>query len=119
MRFVILRKSDATMESDTPASPELITAMQQYDDEMRKAGVLIAVERLLPTSRGTRVRLSKGEFSTVDGPFAESKELIAGVTMIEAASKEEAIAWIKRCPTLCSGDAEAEFEIRPVLDCDL
>jgi hypothetical protein len=91
--------------------------MRQYDDEMRKAGVLVAVERLQPSSRGTRVRLSKGEFTTLDGPFSETKELIAGVTMMEVASKEEAIAWIKRCPTLCSGDVEAEFEIRPVLDC--
>jgi hypothetical protein len=118
MRFAILRKSDATMESETPPSPELFEAIRQYDDEMRKAGVLIAVERLQPTSRGTRVRLSKGEFSTADGPFAETKELIAGVTIIETVSKEEAIAWIKRCPTLCSGDAEAEFEIRPVFDCE-
>lgn len=117
MRFVILRKSDATMESDAPASPELIEAMRQYDEEMKKAGVLVAVERLQPTSRGTRVRLSNGEFSTVDGPFAESKELVAGVTMVEVASREDAIAWIKRCPTLCSGDVEAEFEIRPVLAC--
>jgi hypothetical protein len=118
MRFVILRKSDATMESDTPASPELFEAMRQYDEEMKQAGVLVAVERLLPSSRGTRVRLSKGEFSTVDGPFSETKELIAGVTMMEAGSKEEAIAWIKRCPTLRGGDVEAEYEIRPVLDCN-
>jgi hypothetical protein len=117
MRFVILRKSDATMESDTPASPELIEAMRRYDAEMTKAGVLVAVERLQSTARGSRVRLSKGEFSTVDGPFSETKELIAGVTVVDVASREEAIAWIKRCPTLCSGDAEAEFEIRPVLDC--
>jgi hypothetical protein len=116
MRFVILRKSDATMESEIPASPELIEAMQQYDDEMKTAGVLVAVERLQPTARGTRVRLSGGQFTTVDGPFAESKELIAGVTMVEVGSREEAIAWIKRCPTLC-GDVEAEFEIRAVLDC--
>lgn len=118
MRFVILRKSDATMESDNPASPELIEAMRQYDEEMKKAGVLVAVERLQPTSRSTRVRLSKGAFSTTDGPFSETKELIAGVTLVEVASREEAIAWIKRCPTLCSGGVEAEFEIRPVLDCD-
>jgi len=117
MRFVILRKSDATMESDTPASPELIAAIRQYDNEMRKAGVLVAVERLQPSSRGTRVRLSKGEFTTLDGPFSETKELIAGITMIDVESKEEAIAWMKRCPTLCGADAEAEFEIRPVLDC--
>ncbi|WP_158752362.1 YciI family protein [Acidobacterium sp. S8] len=118
MRFVILRKSDATMDSDIPASKELFQAMHEYDEEMKKAGALVAVERLQPTSRGTRVRFSKGEFSTVDGPFSESKELIAGVTMIEVASKEEAIAWIKRCPTL-RGDVEAEYEIRPVLDCQL
>jgi hypothetical protein len=117
MRFVILRKSDATMESCTPASPELIEAMRRYDDEMRKAGVLIAVERLQPTTKGTRVHLSQGKYSITDGPFSEAKELIAGVTMIEVASKEEAIAWIKRCPTLQSDDVEAEFEIRPVLDC--
>ncbi len=118
MRFVILRKSDATMESETPAGPELFEAMKQYDDEMRKAGVLVAVERLQPTAQGTRVRLSGGQFTTVDGPFTESKELIAGVTMIEVGSKEEAIVWIKRCPTL-RGDVEAEYEIRPVLDCGI
>jgi len=117
MRFVILRKSDATMESNSPASPELIEAMRQYDDKMREAGVLVAVERLQPTAQGTRVRLSKGEFSTMDGPFSETKELIAGVTMIDVPSKEEAIAWIKQCPTLCSNDVDAEFELRPLLDC--
>src|SRR5215471_1028463 len=102
MRFVILRKSDATMESDIPASPQLFQAMREYDEEMKNAGVLVAVERLQPTAHGTRVRLSKGEFSTMDGPFSETKELIAGVTMIDVSSREEAIAWIKRCPTLCS-----------------
>jgi hypothetical protein len=117
MRFVILRKSDATMESDTPASPELITAIQQYDDEMRNAGVLVAVERLQPSSRGTRFRVSKGgAYTTLDGPFAETKELIAGITVVDVRSKEEAIAWMKRCPTLCGGDVDAEFEIRQVLD---
>ena len=116
MRFVILRKSDATMESDTPASPELITAIQQYDDEMRNAGVLVAVERLQPSSRGTRFRVSKGDYTTLDGPFAETKELIAGITTVDVGSKEEAIAWMKRCPTLCGGDVDAEFEIRQVLD---
>ncbi len=116
MRFVILRKSDATMESETPASPELFEAMRQYDDEMKKASVLVAVERLQPTSQGTRLRLSGGQFTMIDGPFSETKELIAGVTMIEVGSRDEAIAWIKRCPTL-HGDVDAEYEIRPVLDC--
>ncbi|HZU08819.1 MAG TPA: YciI family protein [Pseudacidobacterium sp.] len=117
MRFVILRKSDATMESCAPVTPELIEAMRRYDDEMRKAGVLIAVERLQPTAKGARVHLSGGKYTVTDGPFSETKELIAGVTMIEVASREEAIAWIKRCPTLQSGNIEAEFEIREVLDC--
>ncbi len=117
MRFVILRKSDVTMESCAPVTPELIEAMRRYDDEMRKAGVLIAVERLQPTAKGARVHLSGGKYTVTDGPFSETKELIAGVTMIEVASREEAIAWIKRCPTLQSGNIEAEFEIREVLDC--
>jgi hypothetical protein len=104
------------MESDTPPSPELFEAIRQYDDEMRKAGVLVAVVRLQPTSKGTRIHLSGGKFTITDGPFTEAKELIAGVTMIEVDSKEEALAWIKRCPTLY-GDVEAEFEIREVLQC--
>ena len=103
------------MESGTP-DPELVAAMQQYDEEMRKAGVLVAVERLQPSANATRLRMSKGQFRTVDGPFTETNELIAGVNIIDVASREEAIAWMKRCPTLCGPSTEAEFEIRPVLE---
>ena len=115
MRFVVLRKSEKWMESDAPPDPQLIAAMQRYDDEMRKAGVLVAVERLQPSSNATRLHISGGKSHTVDGPFTESNELIAGVNILEVASKEEAIAWMKRCPT-CQGDnVEAQFEIRAVI----
>jgi hypothetical protein len=115
VKFVVLRKSEKWMESGA-AAPELVAAMQQFDDEMRKAGVLVAVERLQPSANGTRLRMSNGQFRTVDGPFTESNELIAGVNILEVASREEAIAWMKRCPTLCGPSTEAEFEIRPVLE---
>ena len=87
------------MESGPP-NPELIAAMQRYDEEMRKAGVLVAVERLQPSGNATRLRISNGKSHTIDGPFTESAELIAGVNIIEVASREEAIEWMKRCPTL-------------------
>ena len=115
MRFVVLRKSEKWMESGVP-DPELITAMQQFDDEMRQAGVLVAVERLQPSANATRLRMSNGEFRVVDGPFTETNELIAGVNILEVSSREEAIAWMKRCPTLCGPSTEAEFEIRPVFE---
>lgn len=116
MRFVVLRKSEKWMEEPGPPDPELVAAMQRYDDEMRKAGVLVAVERLQPSATATRLHISGGKSRTVDGPFTESHEIIAGVNILEVASKEEAIAWMKRCPT-CQGDnVEAQFEIRPVLE---
>lgn len=115
MRFVVLRKTEKWMETAAP-DPALIAAMLRYDDEMREAGVLIAVERLQPSATATRLRMSNGEFRTVDGPFTETNELIAGINVLEVASKEEAIAWMKRCPTLCGPSTEAEFEIRPVLE---
>jgi hypothetical protein len=116
VRFVVLRKSEKWMESGAPPAPELVAAMQRYDDEMRRAGVLVAVERLQPSSNATRLHISGGKSRTVDGPFTESNELIAGVNILEVASKEEAIAWMKRCPT-CQGDnVEAQFEIRAVFE---
>jgi hypothetical protein len=115
MRFVVLRKTEKWMESGPP-DPELIAAMQRYDEEMRQAGVLVAVERLQPSANATRLHISNGKSRTVDGPFTESNELIAGVNIIEVASREEAIEWMKRCPTLQGPSVEAEFEIRPVLE---
>jgi len=103
------------MESEAP-SAELVAAIQEYDERMREAGVLISVERLQPPANGTRLTLTDGQFRVVDGPFTETHELIAGVTVVEVASKDEAIAWMKQCPTLRRDDAAAEFEIRPVFD---
>jgi hypothetical protein len=116
VRFVVLRKSEKWMESGAPPDPELIAAMQRYDDEMRKAGVLVAVERLQPSANATRLHVAGGKSHTVDGPFTETSELIAGINVLEVASKEEAIAWMKRCPTLQGDNIEAQFEIRPVLE---
>jgi hypothetical protein len=113
MRFVVLRKTEKWMESGSP-NPELVAAMQRYDDEMRKAGVLVAVERLQPSSNATRLHIAGGKSHTVDGPFTESNELIAGVNILDVASLEEAIEWMKRCPTLQGPSIQAEFEIRPV-----
>ena len=116
MRFVVLRKSEKSMESGAPPDPELVAAIQRYDDEMRKAGVLVAVERLQPSANATRLHISGGKSHTVDGPFTETSELIAGVNILEVASKEEAIAWMKRCPTCQGENVEAQFEIRPVFE---
>lgn len=116
MRFVVLRKSEKWMESGQPPDPALISAMQRYDEEMRKAGVLVAVERLRPSASATRLQISGGKTRTVDGPFTESNELIAGINIIDVPSMEDAIAWMKRCPTLQGDNVEAQFEIRPVID---
>ncbi|HEY1963887.1 MAG TPA: YciI family protein [Acidobacteriaceae bacterium] len=116
MRFVVLRKTEKWMESGAAPNPELVAAMQRYDDEMRRAGVLVAVERLQPSTNATRLHISGGKSHTVDGPFTETSELIAGVNILDVASKEEAIAWMKRCPTCQGENVEAQFEIRPVLE---
>jgi hypothetical protein len=115
VRVVVLRKADAGTECGTP-NAELIAAIEQYDREMRDAGVLIGVERLQPSATGVRLSVAGSSFRTMDGPFAESKELIAGVNILEVESIEEAIEWMRRCPTLAGKDAAAEFEIRPVLE---
>ena len=116
MRFVVLRKSEKWMESGQPPDPALIVAMQRYDEEMRKAGVLVAVERLQPSATATRLKISGSNARTIDGPFTESNELIAGINIIDVPSMEDAIAWMKRCPTLQGDNIEAQFEIRPVID---
>lgn len=115
MRFVVLRKTEKWMETDPP-SAELVTTMRRYDEEMRQAGVLVAVERLQPSANATRLYVTNGKSRTVDGPFTETNELIAGVNIIDVPSLEEAIAWMKRCPTLCGPSKEAQFEIRAVLE---
>ncbi len=95
---MILRKSDASTEAGELPSPALLAAMGAYNEELAKAGMLLGGEGLQPSSKGARIRFSGGKPTVVDGPFTEAKELIAGFTMVEAASRQEVIEWLKRWP---------------------
>jgi hypothetical protein len=108
----------STKESEAGLVPEkdVFTAMAKYNEDLAKAGVLLAVEGLHPSSKGVRVRFSGSKRTVVDGPFTETKELIAGFWLIEVKSREEAIEWVKRCPAPFKG--EAEIEVRPVFGMD-
>jgi len=100
MRFMMLLPAPMDVLEHVGPTPdmELVKAMHRYNDEMKKAGVLLAAEGLHPTSKGTRIRVSGGKRIVTDGPFAETKEVIAGFWMIQARSKEEALEWANRCP---------------------
>ena len=98
MRFMILLKADKNTEAGVPPSTELIAAMMKYNEELTKAGVLLAGEGLQPSSKGTRVKFTAGKPTVIDGPFPELRELIAGFWIFQVNSKEEAIEWVKRCP---------------------
>jgi hypothetical protein len=108
----------ATKESESGAmpEPELMEAMGRFNEELMKAGVLLSLDGLQPTSKGARIRFSGGKRSVVDGPFAETKELVAGFWLIDVKSKQEAIEWMKRCPPPMGPDEEAEIEIRQVFE---
>jgi len=114
MRFMILVKADKTTEAGVLPDEKLLTEMGKYNEELVKAGVLLAAEGLHPSSKGARVKFSGGKRTVVDGPFAEAKELIAGFWLIQVKSKEEAIEWVKRCPNPTGADAE--IEIRQVFE---
>ena len=98
MRFMIIGMATMESEAGPPPKPEAFAAMQQYNEELVTAGVLLAAEGLTASSQGVRVKFSGDERIVVDGPFAESKEVIAGFTIIQVKSKEEAIEWVKRAP---------------------
>src|SRR5437867_11645001 len=117
MRFMVMVK--ATKDSEKGVMPEekLLTEMGKYNDELVKAGVLLAAEGLQASSKGARVRFSGEKRTVIDGPFAETKELIAGFWLIQVKSKEEAIEWVKRCPNPFPG-TESEIEIRQVFEAD-
>ena len=120
MRFMMLIKSDANAEAGVLPSEELVVAMGRYNDELAKAGVLLAAEGLHASSKGARIRFSGGKRTVIDGPFAESKELIAGFWMIQVKSREEAIEWASRVP-FEAGDPSArdgvgEIELRQVFE---
>lgn len=117
MRVMAIVKASADSEAGVMPSEELLTAMGAFNEEMVKAGVMLAGEGLHPTSKGTRVSFGgDGERVVTDGPFAETKELIAGYWLMQVDSFEEAVEWIKRCPN--PHDEPGEIEIRQVFEMD-
>ena len=117
MRFMIIIKASQDSEAGVMPSQELLTAMGNYNEELAKAGILLAGEGLHPSSKGARVRFSGDKRTVIDGPFIETRELIAGYWLWQVKSKEEAIEWVKRCPNPMPG-TEAEIEIRQVFEMD-
>ena len=117
MRFMVLVKANKNSEAGVLPDEKLFAEMGKYNEELAKAGVLLAGEGLHPTSKGARVRFSGDTRTVIDGPFAETKELIAGFWIFQVKSKEEAIEWVKRSPNPFPG-AESEIEIRQVFEAD-
>jgi len=116
MRFMILVKATKDSEAGVLPSQKLLAEMMKYNEELVKAGVLLAGEGLQPSSKGARVRFSGGKRTVIDGPFAETKELVAGFWLIQVKSLEEAIEWVKRVPN--PHEEEGEIEIRQVFEAD-
>ena len=115
MRFMIMVMATKESEAGIPPKPEAFAAMQRYNAELVKAGVLLAAEGLAATSKGARVKFSGDRRTVIDGPFAETKELVAGFSIIRATSLEEAIELVKRTPNIFP-NGEAEVEIRKLMD---
>jgi hypothetical protein len=116
MRFMVMIKSDERTEDGAMPTEEELTAMGRYNEELVKAGVLLAGEGLHPSSKGAKVKFTDGKPTVIDGPFAEAKELIAGFWILEVKSKEEVIEWVKRVP--CTEGVETNIEIRQVFEAD-
>jgi hypothetical protein len=116
MRFMIIVKADKNSEAGVLPDEKLLTEMGNFNEELVKAGVMLAGEGLQPSSKGARVKFSGSTRTVTDGPFAETKELIAGFWLWQVKSKEEAIEWIKRCPNPMPG--ESEIEIRQVFEAE-
>lgn len=114
MRFMVIIKADANSEAGVMPDEKLLTEMGKFNEELVKAGVMLAGEGLHPSSKGARVRFSGSQRTVIDGPFAETKELIAGFWLWEVRSMQEAIEWLKRCPNPMIG--ESEIEIRQVFE---
>ena len=116
MRFMIIVKATTDSEAGVMPSKQLLTDMGTFNEELVKAGVMLAGEGLHPSSKGARVRFSGGKRTVIDGPFAETKELIAGFWLWQVKSKEEAIEWVRRCPN--PHNEETEVEIRQVFEAE-
>ncbi|WLH38122.1 YciI family protein [Pseudomonas sp. FP2196] len=117
MRFMILVKASADSEAGMMPSEELLTAMGNFNEELTKAGILVAADGLHPSSKGARVRFSGDKRTVIDGPFIETKELVAGYWIWDVKSKEEAIEWVKRCPNPMPG-CESDIEIRQIFSAE-
>jgi len=114
MRFMVLVKADKNSEAGVLPDTKLLAAMGKFNEELVKAGVMLAGEGIQPSSKGARVKFHGGKKTVIDGPFAETKELVAGFWLWQCKSKEEAIEWVKRCPNPMQG--ESEIEIRQVFE---
>ena len=117
MRFMVMVKATKNSEAGVMPSEKLLAEMGRFNEELVKAGVMLAGEGLHPSSKGVRVKFSGGKRTVTDGPFAETKELIAGYWLWRVNSKQEAIEWVKRCPDPMPGE-EAEIEIRQVFEAE-
>ena len=117
MRFMVIVKATANSETGRMPSEKLLTEMGRFNEELSKAGVLLAGEGLHPSSKGARVRFAGGRRTVVDGPFPETRQLVAGFWLWKVGSKQEAIDWVKRCPDPMPGQ-EAEIEIRQVFEAE-
>jgi hypothetical protein len=109
MRFMAMVKATPESEAGAMPSTELLEAMNAYNEELVKAGVMLAGEGLHPSSKGARVRFDGSERTVIDGPFTETKELVAGFWILECKSREEALEWVKRCPNPMEGPSEIEL----------
>jgi hypothetical protein len=116
MRFMILIKADRNTEAGVMPDQKLLTEMGKYNEELVKAGVMLAGEGLHPSSKGARIKFSGEKRTVIDGPFTETKQLIAGFWLWQVKSKEEAIEWVKRCPNPTG--VEAEIEIRQLFEAE-
>jgi len=117
MRFMILVKATKNSEAGVLPSQELLTAMMKYNEELTNAGIMLAGEGLQPSSKGARVKFSGDKRIVIDGPFAETKELIAGFWLWQCKSREDAIEWVKRCPNPMPGEV-SEIEIRQMFEAE-
>jgi hypothetical protein len=116
MRFIVMVKATADSEAGVMPSEQMLAEMGKYNEELAKAGIMLAGEGLHPSSKGARIRFNGKNRTVIDGPFAETKELVAGFWLWQVKSKEEAIEWVKRCPNPMPG--ESEIEIRQVFEAE-
>src|SRR5215207_6557735 len=117
MKVMVIIKATKDSEAGVMPDEKMLAAMGNYNEELVKAGIMLAGEGLHPSSKGVRVKFSGSDRAVTDGPFAETKELLAGFWMWRVKSMDEAIAWVKRCPNPMPG-VESEIEIRPVFDAE-